>query len=150
MNLLKRLLVERDLIGQYEGRWLHIREHYVNGPAFGGLVGTARGVVKFLQDQLRPQSRLFGDATRALFYRRQGTKAGAAVAMTLGWHIGILNGGTFYYKEGGGGGFHCMMRLYPEAGVASLLMTNATGFDVRRLLDTADPRILPPTSRRPR
>jgi hypothetical protein len=58
--------------------------------------------------------------------------------MTLGWHIGDLEGTRYYYKEGGGGGFHCMMRLYPEDGIGTVVMTNATGFDVRQLLDTLD------------
>lgn len=43
MNLAKGFLIDRDLIGEYTGRWLEIRSHYLNGPAFGGLVGTARG-----------------------------------------------------------------------------------------------------------
>jgi D-alanyl-D-alanine carboxypeptidase len=49
MNLAKGFLIDRDLIGEYIGRWLEIRGHYVNGPPFGGLVGTARGFGKFLQ-----------------------------------------------------------------------------------------------------
>jgi hypothetical protein len=42
-------------------------------------------------------------------------------------------------QEGGGGGFHCMMRLYPGDCVGTVAMTNATGFDVAKLLDTIDP-----------
>lgn len=55
--------------------------------------------------------------------------------MTLGWHIGDLDRTRFFYKEGGGGGFHCMMRVYPGDGIGTVVMTNATGFGVRRLLD---------------
>jgi CubicO group peptidase (beta-lactamase class C family) len=142
MNLAKRFLIDRALIGDYEGRWLHIHDHYLNGPAFGGLVGTARGFGKFLQDQLRPHSTLFNDTTRQLFYAPERTTHGTAVSMTLGWHIGTVGGVRFYYKEGGGGGFHCMMRVYRESGMASVVMTNATGFDVRGLLDAVDHRFL--------
>ena len=138
MNLAKGFLIDRDLIGDYSGRWLEIRSHYLNGPAFGGLVGTASGFGKFLQDQLRERSVLFNDTTRHLFYAPQQTTRGAPVAMTLGWHIGDLDGTRFFYKEGGGGGFHCMMRVYPGDGIGTVVMTNATGFDVRRLLDTID------------
>jgi hypothetical protein len=35
-----------------------------------------------------------------------------------------------------------MMRLYPEDGIGTVVMTNATGFDVRSLLDTADASFL--------
>jgi CubicO group peptidase (beta-lactamase class C family) len=138
MNLIKGVVIEREYIGGYEGPWLRIQDHYLNGPAFGGLVGTARGFGKFLQDQLRPHSRLFGDATRDLFYAPQRTRAGETIPMTLGWHVGSLDGVRAYYKEGGGGGFHCLMRLYPARGLGTVVMTNATGLDVFGVLNALD------------
>ncbi len=138
MNLVKGLFIDRKLVGDYCGRWLAIRSHYLNGPAFGGLVGTAKGFGRFLQDQLRERSVLFSDVTRRQFYTQQHITRGTSVAMTLGWHIGDLDGARFFYKEGGGGGFHCMMRLYAREGVGTVAMTNATGFDVAKLLDTID------------
>jgi len=138
MNLVKRLVLARELIGGYEGRWLHLHDHYVNGAAFGGLVGSARGFGKFLQDQLRPDSVLFADTTRDLFFAPQRTRAGTDISTTLGWHIGAVDGVRCFNKEGGGGGFHSMMRVYPSSGIATVVMTNATGFDVRELLDEID------------
>jgi hypothetical protein len=32
-----------------------------------------------------------------------------------------------------------MMRLYPHLGLGTVAIVNATGFDVRRLLDVLDP-----------
>jgi len=138
MNLVKSWLIDRDLIGEYEGRWLRIRDHYLNGPAFGGLVGSAGGFGKFLQDQLRDHSRLFGDRTRALFVEQQRITKGA-VPMTLGWHMGAVPAGSHLFKEGGGGGFHTLMRLYPRQKIGTVLMTNATGVDVKAVLDLLDP-----------
>jgi len=138
LNLIKRLVINRALIGAYAGRWLEIRSHYLNGPAFGGLVGTCRGFGAFLQDQLRPQSVLFSDRTRQLFYTPQQVSSGATVDMTLGWHIAATTGTRYFFKEGGGGGFHSMMRLYPDAGIATVVMANSTSFDVRGLLDRVD------------
>lgn len=142
MNLAKRLLIDRRFIGDYEGSWLRIEPHYLNGPAFGGLVGTARGFGSFLQDQLRPRSALFDNPTRELLYTAQRTTARRAVPMTLGWHIGDLNGLPFYYKEGGGGGFHCEMRVYRVSRIATIIMTNATGFDVKACLNAQDREFL--------
>src|SRR5262245_59467737 len=51
LNLIKRFFVAPEFIGKYEGAWLQIKDHYLNGPAFGGLVGSGRGFAKFLQDQ---------------------------------------------------------------------------------------------------
>lgn len=138
MNLVKGFLIHRALIGEYDGRWLSIRSHYVNGAAFGGLVGTARGFGRFLQDQLRQHSQLFNDSTRSLFYTPQHVGMATPIAMTLGWHIGTVSGVRFFYKEGGGGGFHSMMRLYPEQGIGTVVTTNATSFDVTRCLDRLD------------
>jgi hypothetical protein len=53
-----------------------------------------------------------------------------------------LDGVRFFYKEGGGGGFHAMMRLYPSSGLGTIVMTNATAADVKGYLDTADRQFL--------
>jgi CubicO group peptidase (beta-lactamase class C family) len=138
LNVFKRLFVDRKYIGNYSGRWLEIYPHYLDGAAFGGLVGNARGFARFLQDQLRPQSVLFDDATRRNFYAQQRTNNGSAVPASLGWHVGSLGGARFYYKEGGGGGFHCMMRLYPGSGIGTVVMSNATSLHVSSLMDSTD------------
>ena len=142
MNLAKRLLIAPEFIGTYDGPWLQIKSHYLNGPAFGGLVGTARGFARFLHDQLAPRSAIFDDATRTLFCEPQRTADGTSIPMTLGWHIGVRDGRRYFYKEGGGGGFHCLMRLYPPHDAASVVMTNATGFDVDAYLNASDPQFI--------
>ena len=58
--------------------------------------------------------------------------------MMLGWHIDEINGVTSYYKEGGGAGFHCEMRIYPENGLASVIMANKTSFNSRKILSELD------------
>jgi CubicO group peptidase (beta-lactamase class C family) len=138
MNLLKRFLIDRELIDGYEGSWLKLQPHYVNGPAFGGLIGTVRVFGKFLADQLRPVSALFGAPTRSLFFEQQHTRSGAPVPMTPGWHIGSLQGQRHFFKEGGGGGFHCTMRVYKDAGLATIVMSNATAFNSNACLDAVD------------
>jgi D-alanyl-D-alanine carboxypeptidase len=142
MNLIKGWLIDPQYVGAYEGRWLRIAPHYLNGPAFGGLVGTASGFAAFLADQLQPQSKVLDGNARALFYEQQRTTSGRLVPMTLGWHTGMHHNRRFFFKEGGGGGFHCEMRLYPDAQVGTVIMTNATGFDVKRCLNAADQRFL--------
>jgi CubicO group peptidase (beta-lactamase class C family) len=138
LNLLKRFVIDGAYIDGYAGRWLRILPHYPNGPAFGGLVGNADGFAAFLLDQLQPASTVLPAAARAWLYERQRLDTATPIAMTLGWHVGDLNGQTYYFKEGGGGGFHSLMRLYPERGLGSVLLTNATRFEVRRTLDEVD------------
>lgn len=144
MNLVKGFVVDRQLLGNYEGRWLRLKALYVNGPAFGGLIGTARGFSRFLQDQLRSESVLFGAQTKRVLHTQQTDSAGRAIPMTPGWHIGETGGVTYFFKEGGGGGFHCEMRVYPAQGVASVVMANSTGFNSTRLMNRVDRAFLAP------
>ena len=141
-NLVKRLLIDRDLICAYEGNWLQIKNHYTNGPAFGGLVGTAKGFAKFLKDQLQLKSALFDNDTRDLFYTQQKTISGHPINMTLGWHLGYLGKSSYFYKEGGGGGYHCEMRIYPSRKIASVIMVNETSSGCRIFLTRIDREIL--------
>lgn len=140
-SLLKPWLIDRALIGDRVESWVQLRDFYPDGPAFGGLVGNARAFGRFLRDQLCEQSVLLGEGTRKLMQARQSTTSGP-IPMTLGWHIGALDQTPYLYKEGGGGGFHNMMRLYAKAGIGTVVMTNATSSDVGKLLDAADGAVL--------
>jgi D-alanyl-D-alanine carboxypeptidase len=141
INAIKGWLIDRELVGRYSGPWLHIREHYLNGPAFGGLVGSADSFGRFLQDQLRERSSVLGDVAKRLFYEQQRTRDGRIIAMTLGWHVGARGRQRVYFKEGGGGGFHSLMRLYPERGIGTVVIANATRIHVHALLDRMDSRL---------
>ncbi len=138
MNLVKRFVIDRKFMGGYEGHWLRLNSHYPDGPAFGGLIGTARGFSRLLQDQLRTQSVLFGPQTKRLLETRQTDGAGRPIPMTLGWHVGESYGVAFFFKEGGGGGFHCEMRIYPTKGVATVVMANSTEFSSTGFLNRID------------
>lgn len=137
-NLLKGLMTDSAFWGEYEGDWLRIRNHHLDGPAFGGLVGSARGFGRFLQDQLSGASVLFSPETQQLFETPQKTSAGEAVRMTLGWHVGDADGEPYLFKEGGGGGFHAEMRIYPERGVGTVVMVSNTDFDSTSFLNRVD------------
>ena len=63
LGLLLYLMMDGNLVSASHGARFHLQAVYMNGPAYGGLVGT-RGFAKFLQDQLRPQPQLFTSATR--------------------------------------------------------------------------------------
>lgn len=142
MNLIRGLVTEGKVWGSYEGNWVHVKSHYVNGPAFGGLIGAARAFSRFLQDQLRERSVLFNMETKQLFYTQQRNKGGELIEMTLGWHIGALKGVRYFYKEGGGGGFHCEMRIYPTHRIASVIMVNGTEFNSNKVLGRLDQAFL--------
>jgi CubicO group peptidase (beta-lactamase class C family) len=138
MNLIKGFLTDSRVWGGYEDRWLRLQAVYVNGPAFGGLVGSATSFSRFLQDQLRADSVLFTADTKRTFEAQQTDKAGRPIPMTLGWHIGKLDSTTYFFKEGGGGGFHSEMRIYRTKGIGSVVMVNSTQFDSTTFLNHVD------------
>lgn len=141
MNLVKGFFIDKKFLGGYEGKWLRLKSHQLNGPAFGGLVGTARSFGRFLQDQLRSNSVLLNPETKKLMQTQQTTGAGK-IPMTLGWHIGQAHGLPYLFKEGGGGGFHSEMRLYPSRGIASVVMVNSTDFNTTGFLNRLDSAFL--------
>jgi D-alanyl-D-alanine carboxypeptidase len=142
MNLVKGFVTDKEVWGNYEGNWLHIEDVYVNGPAFGGAIGTARAFSVILQDLLAERSVLLDEKSKKLLFARQKTLNGKEIDMTLGWHIGRLGGIQYYYKEGGGAGFHSEMRIYPSQGLASVIMTNQTSFNSRSTFHTVDKMFL--------
>ena len=142
MTLAMPFLVDRKFVGAFEGPWLHVRDNYLDGAAFGGIVASARAVAAFLSDQLRERSALLAEETRRLFFTRQRNNAGELVETTLGWHVGRAAGAPFFFKEGGGAGFHGEMRIYRGAGIASVAVGNSGSFRVKRFLDSADREFL--------
>jgi len=138
MNLAKGFVTDRAVWGRYEGNWLHIKDVYVNGPSFGGAIGSAKAFSTILQDLLADRSILLSENSKKLLYSQQKTRSGKYIDMTLGWHVGILEGVQYFYKEGGGAGFHSEMRVYPTIGLASVIMTNKTSFNSRRQLSNLD------------
>ena len=138
MNLVKGFVTDSKFWGEYEGKWLRLKSHHLNGPAFGGLVGTARAFSRFLQDQLRTESVLFGLETKRLLETRQTDSAGDPIPMTLEWHVGETHGAVYFLKEGGGAGFHSEMRLYLTKGIASVVIVNSTDFNSTKFLNRVD------------
>lgn len=138
LNLFKSFVIDSRFIGGYENGWLHIKDHYLNGASFGGIVGSARSIGVFLQDQMHDYSLLFTQETKNLFFQQQRNNDGEPIEMTLGWHLGIAGGVKYYFKEGGGGGFHSEMRIYPSHRLASVVLSNNTSFDTKSFLNEVD------------
>jgi CubicO group peptidase (beta-lactamase class C family) len=138
MNLAKGFVTDKTVWGRYEGNWLHIKDVYVNGLSFGGAIGSAKAFSRILQDLLTERSILLSENSKRLLYSQQKTRSGKYIDMTLGWHVGILGGVQYFYKEGGGAGFHSEMRIYPTIGLASVIMTNKTSFNSRKQLSNID------------
>ncbi|MBI3772537.1 MAG: beta-lactamase family protein [Gammaproteobacteria bacterium] len=142
MNLVKGFLLNNDVLGEYEGDWLCINDVYLDGPSFGGAIGSASAFSRILQDLLGEHSVLISDTTRDLLFQQTQNNSNKNIEMTLGWHIGDLAGIRYFFKEGGGAGFHSEMRIYPAKGVATVVMVNQTTFDTKKFLSDLDAMFL--------
>lgn len=142
MNLAKGFLLDDYVWGEYEGDWLRINDVYLDGPSFGGANGSASAFGRILQDLLNEHSLLMSDTTRDLLFQQTKNNSNENIDMTPGWHIGDQAGIRYFFKEGGGAGFHSEMRIYPAQGLASVVMVNRTSFDSTKFLNDLDVRFL--------
>jgi CubicO group peptidase (beta-lactamase class C family) len=121
-----------------EGRWNSFYDNYVNGASYGGLIGTSDAFVKYIQDLLKPNSRLISDNYKKILFTENYTNDNKGTGMCLSWFRGVLNGKQYFAHAGGGGGYYCEIRIYPDAGIGSVIMFNRTGMTDKRFLDKLD------------
>lgn len=129
--LLGLLLDKKKYTRPVSSEWLAFKPLYVNGASYGGVVANARGLAAYLQAVLKDDLFENPATTRLLFARQEP-------GMGLGWYTGTLNGQAYHTHAGGGGGYYCEIRVYPALQLASVMMTNRSGFTDERLLDQLD------------
>ncbi len=138
LNAMLGLFIDRRraLAGTHAG-WQAFRDLYVDGAAYGGLLGNAAGFARYLQALLRSEAP-FSPALTQLLFTPQTLRDGREVDMALGWFRGRLGAEPFFDHAGGGGGYYCELRIYPRLRRASVLLCNRTGIKNDRLLDVID------------
>lgn len=125
-------------MGKSEGKWKPFKLNYVNGPSYGGLIGTPDSFVKYIQELLKPNCTLIADNNKKLMFTENYTDNQQATGMCLSWFKGQLKGNQYFAHAGGGGGYYCEIRIYPELKTGSVIMTNTTGISDQRILDKID------------
>ena len=123
-------------MGKAEGKWKAFNNFYVNGTSYVGLIGTPDAFVNYIQDLLKSNNHLLSDSyKKMLFTENRNDKS---TGMCLSWFSGQLNGNKYYAHAGGGGGYYCEIRLYPDTGIGSVVFFNRTGMSDERFLDKLD------------
>ncbi len=126
------VLVPHSIIGPNHGRFRSLQHFYVDGAAYGGLVGPASDAARFLQAHLHDG--VLGDrrvisAESARAMRTMAT-TGPKLQVGMGWFRRGRHPDTSYVEHlGGGAGFWTCMRLYPDRKVGVVIMGNATSYD---------------------
>lgn len=117
---------DSKFMGDTKDGYLAFEQTYHNGPSYGGLYGTSRGVAKFLSEMLNEKPVILSRGVRDLFFTKQHTSADQLMSMTLGWRTGSINGIAYFEKPGGGPGGHSNIRIYPEKKIATIYLANKT------------------------
>jgi len=118
--------------------WKPFNPFYVNGPSYGGLIGTPDSFMKYIQALLKPDCHLITNEYKKLLFTENYTSNNKPTGMCLSWFKGQLNGNNYFTHAGGGGGYYCEIRIYPDLGLGSLIFFNRTGMSDQRFLDRID------------
>ncbi|HEX5625453.1 MAG TPA: serine hydrolase domain-containing protein [Saprospiraceae bacterium] len=138
-NALLGFLIDKSkFMEKGSGKWTAFKTNYVNGPAYGGLIGTPGAFVRFIQDLLSPDGVLIDEASKQVLFTENRNISGKPTGMCLAWFKGQLNGQDYFSHAGGGGGYYAEIRIYPALGLGSVVMFNRTGMSDQRFLDQVD------------
>ena len=131
------LFDKAKFMGPREGRWKPFNQFYTNGAAYGGMMGSAEGLIHYAQALLKENSILLSDGYKKILFteKKIGSKG---TGMSLSWYTGSLKGNRYLAHAGGGGGYYIELRLYPDLGMGSVIMYNRSGMTDQRILDKAD------------
>lgn len=133
MTPLLRLLLPKGIVGETEGRWVAFNRFLVDGPAYGGLVGSVRDAARFVAAHLNGGEHEGGRLLSAASVEAMQTlqASGRRLDVGYGWFRRGADraGAEFWEHLGGGGGFWNMMRIYPRERVGVVAMGNVTGYD---------------------
>lgn len=136
--LLSFLIDKAAFMDKAEGNWKPFRDFYVNGAAYGGLMGSVMAFTRYLRELLQPNSKLLSDTYKKMLFVENHTAAGKKTGMCLSWFCGTLKGNKYFTHAGGGGGYYCELRIYPGLNIGSIVMFNRTGMSDERFLDKPD------------
>jgi CubicO group peptidase (beta-lactamase class C family) len=138
MTPLFRLALPGWVFGNRANGFVALNRFYLNGAAYGGLIGSAEDAAVFLRAHLNGGAvggqRILSPESIALM--QTITAHGPGLAVGLGWFGRSDVGSTDSFLEhlGGGGGYFNVMRLYPRSSVGIVMMGNSTSYDHNAIL----------------
>ena len=135
--LLGFLIDKKKYMGPAEDQWTPFTPFYINGTSYGGMIGSASGLVKYAQVLLKNDAELLNESYKKILFTERIIH-NKPTGMSLSWFTGTLKGNHYYAHAGGGGGYYVELRLYPGLGVGSAILYNRTGMRDERMLDKTD------------
>ncbi|HWB75752.1 MAG TPA: serine hydrolase domain-containing protein [Nannocystaceae bacterium] len=138
IGMMVSLMPDRQKLRTREGGWLRYAPFYLDGAAYGGLVGNARGWAPVLSAIAGRDERLLSAAGYRDYFAPQSLASGERSGHAMSWFTGRLGAHDFRCHAGGGPGYGAEIRVYPELGAASAVLSNTTIVTDTRMLDRLD------------
>ncbi|KAA3624296.1 MAG: alpha/beta fold hydrolase [Bacteroidetes bacterium] len=144
MSLLLGFMIDKQKhLNKTNKDYFSFNPFYLNGKSYGGLISNQSSLNAFLQTLMEEESSILGSESKSKMFQDHQTKDGKPTGMGLGWFTGKLNDQRYFCHAGGGGGYYCEIRIYPELKISSVLMMNRSGMKDERLLDKLDETFIP-------
>ncbi|MCD4696921.1 MAG: beta-lactamase family protein [Bacteroidales bacterium] len=140
--LLNFLFDKKKYTYKANSKWLGLHPYGFNGKSYGGLISNAQSLTRYMQTLLEDNSPLLNNGTKNLLLTEQNNYKSEPTGMALGWFTGNLNGHNYFCHAGGGVGYYCEIRIYPELKISSVIIMNRSGMKDERILDKLDLKYL--------
>ena len=135
-----RAALPRGVVGARREDYVTFNPFYVNGPAYGGLVGAVDEASRLVRlhlngGQVGGTRLLSSGSVEAM---RRVVPRGGKRDFGLGWfrsHEARHHRPAYVEHLGGGAGFWNVMRIYPEESLGVVVMGNATSYDHESICD---------------
>ncbi len=141
---LAKRLADPAVFGTPVGEWETTVAFELDGAPYGGLIGTAGDMGKFLGAHLNYGSwegrEILSPASVQAMQTPQRDFRGREFGHALGWHTGVIEGERYFNHMGKGGGYRPAVRIWPGRGYGVVVLTNRTRYDPRPLTRTVPPR----------
>jgi D-alanyl-D-alanine carboxypeptidase len=139
MNWIIGIFIDRkEYRGAAEGKWQPFKSYYINGASYGGLIGRPVSFMKYAQELLKKDGMLISPEYKQMLFSENLTLNHKSTGMCLSWFTDHLNDLSYFAHAGGGGGYYCEVRIYPDAGIGSVIMFNRSGMSNEKYLDKLD------------
>ncbi|MBN1117776.1 MAG: beta-lactamase family protein [Bacteroidales bacterium] len=143
MTVIYKMVADKKYWLKKEGKFYSFEDLYINHSSYGGAFASSHAMLALGQELLNSDNTILKPETIKEMFTEQKLSNGKNAGHALGWWIGELDGHKYYYHPGGGGGYSCELRVYPDLGVVSVVMMNKTqDFSDLKLLSKFDKQVL--------
>jgi CubicO group peptidase (beta-lactamase class C family) len=138
-----RSVANPEVFGPELPRWITTKYFEVEGAPYGGLIGTAGDLGKFLAAHLQHGEwqgrRILSPTSVQAMQTVQRDHRGRPFDHALGWHTQLIQGERYFNHMGKGGGYRPAVYIWPSRRYGVAILTNQTRYDPRPLAECIPP-----------